>query len=115
VLTDSGGVQEEAPAFGKPVLVMRETTERPEGVMAGTAKLVGTSAERIVAETFALLDDPATYARMATAHQPFGDGRASERIVAVLAGEGSSASDPGVPLVPAGILPEAAAAAVDAG
>ncbi len=86
VLTDSGGVQEEAPAFGKPVLVMRETTERPEGIAAGTAKLVGTNTDRIAAETFALLDDPAAYAAMARAHQPFGDGRAAQRIVEVLTG-----------------------------
>ncbi len=74
MLTDSGGVQEEAPALGKPVLVMRETTERPEGVEAGTAKLVGTDADRIVAETDRLLDDEAAYAAMARAHNPFGDG-----------------------------------------
>ncbi|MCA1660740.1 MAG: UDP-N-acetylglucosamine 2-epimerase (non-hydrolyzing) [Novosphingobium sp.] len=85
MLTDSGGVQEEAPALGKPVLVMRETTERPEGVAAGTAKLVGTDAERIVAETFRLLDDEAAYAAMARAHNPFGDGRAAGRIVELLA------------------------------
>jgi UDP-N-acetylglucosamine 2-epimerase (non-hydrolysing) len=85
MLTDSGGVQEEAPALGKPVLVMRETTERPEGVAAGTAKLVGTDAARIVAETERLLDDPAAYAAMARAHNPFGDGRATQRIVEVLA------------------------------
>jgi UDP-N-acetylglucosamine 2-epimerase (non-hydrolysing) len=84
VLTDSGGVQEEAPTFGKPVLVMRETTERPEGVEAGTARLVGTNYERIVAETFRLLDDDETYAAMSRSHNPFGDGHASERIVKVL-------------------------------
>jgi UDP-N-acetylglucosamine 2-epimerase (non-hydrolysing) len=85
MLTDSGGVQEEAPALGKPVLVMRETTERPEGIVAGTAKLVGTDAARIVAETERLLDDPAAYAAMARAHNPFGDGHAAARIVARLA------------------------------
>ena len=85
VLTDSGGVQEEAPALGKPVLVMRETTERPEGISAGTARLVGTDANRIVAETFRLLDDPAEYAAMARAHNPFGDGHAAQRIVELLA------------------------------
>jgi hypothetical protein len=74
MLTDSGGVQEEAPALGKPVLVMRETTERPEGVEAGTAKLVGTHADRIVAEATRLLDDRAAYDAMARAHNPFGDG-----------------------------------------
>lgn len=85
VLTDSGGVQEEAPALGKPVLVMRETTERPEGVAAGTARLVGTCADAIVAGVNALLDDPKAYAAMARAHNPFGDGRAAERIAAILA------------------------------
>ena len=85
MLTDSGGVQEEAPALGKPVLVMRETTERPEGVAAGTAKLVGTDADRIVAETGLLLDDRNAYEAMARAHNPFGDGHASERIVELLA------------------------------
>ncbi|MEP3144667.1 non-hydrolyzing UDP-N-acetylglucosamine 2-epimerase [Qipengyuania citrea] len=85
MLTDSGGVQEEAPALGKPVLVMRETTERPEGVAAGTARLVGTDADRIVRETNRLLDDPAAYAAMAQAHNPFGDGHAAERIADLLA------------------------------
>ena len=85
MLTDSGGVQEEAPALGKPVLVMRETTERPEGVEAGTAKLVGTNAYRIVAETIRLLDDPAAYAEMARAHNPFGDGKSAGRILELLA------------------------------
>ena len=85
VLTDSGGIQEEAPAFGKPVLVLRHTTERPEGLVAGTAKLVGTDTDRIVAEATALLDDPVLYRAMARAHNPFGDGRAAERIAAILA------------------------------
>ena len=85
MLTDSGGVEEEAPALGKPVLVMRETTERPEGIAAGTARLVGTDADRIVRETNRLLDDPAAYAAMAQAHNPFGDGRAAERIADLLA------------------------------
>src|SRR6266478_7558862 len=85
VLTDSGGVQEEAPTFGKPVLVMRETTERPEGVEAGTARLVGANYDRIIRETFRLLDDPAAYAAMARAHNPYGDGHAAERIADVLA------------------------------
>ena len=84
VLTDSGGVQEEAPTFGKPVLVMRETTERPEGVEAGTARLVGANRDRIVEETFRLLDDDESYSAMARSHNPFGDGHASERIVKVL-------------------------------
>ncbi|TPG10361.1 non-hydrolyzing UDP-N-acetylglucosamine 2-epimerase [Sphingomonas oligophenolica] len=83
-LTDSGGVQEEAPALGKPVLVMRDTTERPEGVTAGTARLVGTDEDRIVSEVFTLLDDNAAYAAMARAHNPFGDGHASERIARII-------------------------------
>jgi UDP-N-acetylglucosamine 2-epimerase (non-hydrolysing) len=84
VLTDSGGVQEEAPTLGKPVLVMRETTERPEGIEAGTALLVGANCSRIIDETFRLLDNDEHYAAMSRAHNPFGDGRASERIVRVL-------------------------------
>jgi len=84
VITDSGGIQEEAPSLGKPVLVMRDTTERPEGVKAGTARLVGTSRTRIVRETERLLQDPARYACMAEAHNPYGDGRAGERIAAHL-------------------------------
>ena len=87
MLTDSGGVQEEAPALGKPVLVMRETTERPEGVAAGTAKLVGTDSARIVSEIFSLLDDKAAYEAMARAHNPFGDGQTSRRIVEILCEE----------------------------
>jgi UDP-N-acetylglucosamine 2-epimerase (non-hydrolysing) len=87
MLTDSGGVQEEAPALGKPVLVMRETTERPEGVEAGTAKLVGTDAARIVTEISTLLDDKAAYEKMARAHNPFGDGTSARRIVELLAHE----------------------------
>jgi UDP-N-acetylglucosamine 2-epimerase (non-hydrolysing) len=87
MLTDSGGVQEEAPALGKPVLVMRETTERPEGVEAGTAKLVGTDAATIVTELSTLLDDKGAYEAMARAHNPFGDGKASARIVELLANE----------------------------
>lgn len=84
VLSDSGGVQEEAPALGKPVLVMRETTERPEGVTAGTARLVGTDADRIVGEVSRLLDDGDAYAAMARAHNPFGDGQAAARIAAII-------------------------------
>ena len=87
MLTDSGGVQEEAPALGKPVLVMRETTERPEGVVAGTAKLVGTDATRIVTEISTLLDDKAAYEKMARAHNPFGDGTSARQIVELLANE----------------------------
>lgn len=85
VLTDSGGVQEEAPSFGKPVLVLRDNTERPEAVAAGTVKLVGTVRDRIVAETSQLLDDEAAYAAMAHAVNPYGDGRAAERSVAAIA------------------------------
>lgn len=81
VLTDSGGVQEEAPSLGKPVLVMRTTTERPEGVEAGTARLVGADAESIVHNACQLLDDPAAYSAMANAVNPYGDGHAAERIV----------------------------------
>jgi UDP-N-acetylglucosamine 2-epimerase (non-hydrolysing) len=85
VLTDSGGLQEEAPSLGKPVLVLREVTERPEGVAAGTALVVGTDQARIVAAASELLTSPEAYARMANAVNPYGDGRASERIVAALA------------------------------
>ncbi len=84
ILTDSGGVQEEAPSLGKPVLVLRNTTERPEGVEAGTAVVVGTDRERIVETASTLLSSKAAYERMATAVSPYGDGRASERIVAAL-------------------------------
>lgn len=82
ILTDSGGIQEEAPAFGVPVLVLRNVTERPEGVAAGTLKLVGTDAGNIVREANRLLDDPSAHAQMAKAVNPFGDGHAAERIVA---------------------------------
>ena len=81
VLTDSGGLQEEAPGLGVPVLVMRAVTERPEGVQAGTVRLVGTNTQRIIAETRHLLDDPAVHAAMARAVNPYGDGRAAQRIV----------------------------------
>jgi UDP-N-acetylglucosamine 2-epimerase (non-hydrolysing) len=84
ILTDSGGVQEEAPSLGKPVLVMREKTERPEGIAAGTVKLVGTSAETIVREVSQLLDDAAAYRKMAEAVNPYGDGLASKRIADLL-------------------------------
>ena len=82
IVTDSGGIQEEAPSLGKPVLVMRDTTERPEAVEAGTVKLVGTSRERIVAEARRLLTDEQAYAAMSRAHNPYGDGQAVQRIVA---------------------------------
>ena len=85
ILTDSGGVQEEAPSLGKPVLVMRDTTERPEGVEAGTVKLVGAQAERIVTEASLLLSDEAAYQAMASVANPYGDGQASERIVRQIA------------------------------
>lgn len=81
VLTDSGGIQEEAPALGKPVLVLRDTTERPEAVYAGTVKLVGTGYEDVLRETNLLLDDPAHYQKMAEAANPYGDGKACERII----------------------------------
>jgi len=84
ILTDSGGIQEEAPSLGKPVLVLREKTERPEAVEAGTVKLVGTDANRIVQETMLLLDRPEEYQRMSRIHNPYGDGRACERIEAIL-------------------------------
>jgi UDP-N-acetylglucosamine 2-epimerase (non-hydrolysing) len=80
IITDSGGVQEEAPSLGKPVLVMRDTTERPEAVEAGTVKLVGTDRARIVEEAFRLLDSPGAYEAMARAHNPYGDGHAAGRI-----------------------------------
>lgn len=88
ILTDSGGIQEEAPALRVPVLVMRDTTERPEGVEAGVVRLVGTQRDRIVAEAARLLSEPAARAAMATGASPYGDGRAAERIVAVLAETG---------------------------
>ena len=81
ILTDSGGVQEEAPALGKPVLVMRDTTERPEGVNAGTVKLIGANADLIVQETSNLLLDPVAYEEMSHATNPYGDGHSSARIV----------------------------------
>jgi len=84
IITDSGGVQEEAPSLGKPVLVMRDTTERPEAVDAGTVRLVGTDRQKLVGEAERLLTDPAAYAAMAQAHNPYGDGQASQRIVKTL-------------------------------
>ena len=84
ILTDSGGVQEEAPSLGKPVLVMREVTERPEAVEAGTVRLVGTDHDAIVRQSELILSDSDVYAQMSQAHNPYGDGRAAGRIVAAL-------------------------------
>ena len=84
ILTDSGGIQEEAPSLGKPVLVMRDTTERPEGIAAGTLKLVGTDEEVIYENFTRLLDDPDAYTAMSTASNPYGDGLASKRIADIL-------------------------------
>lgn len=94
LLTDSGGVQEEGPSLGKPVLVMRGTTERPEGIAAGTARLVGTEEARIVGETRRLLDDRAAYEAMARAHNPYGDGKASLRIANLIARAHDLGQDP---------------------
>jgi UDP-N-acetylglucosamine 2-epimerase len=84
ILTDSGGIQEEGPALGKPVLVMRDVTERPEGVESGVNKLVGTDVDTIVRETARLLDDAAAYQAMSAGRNPFGDGTAGAQIVAIL-------------------------------
>lgn len=85
IMTDSGGVQEEAPSLGKPVLVLRDTTERPEGVKAGTLKLVGTQVDRVREAMLTLLENKAEYEKMANAQNPYGDGRASDRIIAAIA------------------------------
>lgn len=95
IVTDSGGVQEEAPSLGKPVLVMRDTTERPEAVAAGTVRLVGTSTQRIVDTAQQLLNDPVAYQSMARAHNPYGDGQAAQRIAQMLS------TNPQVQLIPA--------------
>ena len=87
ILTDSGGIQEEAPALGKPVLVLREVTERVEGLEAGTALLVGTDSKRIVAETVRLLTNPQQYAQLQRTANPYGDGKASARIARILAAQ----------------------------
>lgn len=92
VLTDSGGIQEEAPGLGKPVLVLRDVTERPEAIEAGTVRLVGTDRTRIVNAIRGLLDDKVEYAKMALAHNPYGDGKAAARIVAALMGSAAAAS-----------------------
>ena len=84
ILTDSGGIQEEAPSLGKPVLVMREVTERPEAVAAGTVKLVGTDTEVILRMTAEILDNPELHRSMSAIHNPYGDGKACERIIASL-------------------------------
>jgi UDP-N-acetylglucosamine 2-epimerase (non-hydrolysing) len=84
ILTDSGGIQEEAPSLKKPVLVLRDETERPEAVEAGVVRLVGPHRQKIVEEAARLLDDPKAYAAMATGANPYGDGKASERIVAMM-------------------------------
>ena len=86
IITDSGGVQEEAPSLGKPVLVMRDTTERPEALEAGTVKLVGTDKQVIIKEAQRLLDNDEAYEKMSKAHNPYGDGKASERIVDFIKG-----------------------------
>ena len=85
ILTDSGGIQEEAPSLGKPVLVMRETTERPEALVAGTVRLVGTDVELIVSQVGLLLTDSVEYQKMTKAHNPYGDGLACARILQFLA------------------------------
>jgi UDP-N-acetylglucosamine 2-epimerase (non-hydrolysing) len=87
ILTDSGGIQEEAPSLGKPVLVMRDTTERPEAVVAGTVKLVGTHTETIVNSINKLLTDSTAYQIMSQSHNPYGDGKACERILQRLLSE----------------------------
>ncbi|MEU2871461.1 UDP-N-acetylglucosamine 2-epimerase (non-hydrolyzing) [Streptomyces olivoreticuli] len=100
VLTDSGGIQEEAPTLGKPALVLRTTTERPEAVEAGAARLVGTEPEAILDAAMRLLDDPVAYERMATAGNPFGDGHATDRIVAQLAEDFGADAGPDRGVVP---------------
>ena len=87
ILTDSGGIQEEAPSLGKPVLVMRDTTERPEAVEAGTVKLVGSDQGNIIKEVQKLLNDNSEYQKMSKAHNPYGDGNTSEKILNILKDE----------------------------
>ena len=99
ILTDSGGIQEEAPSLGKPVLVLRDTTERPEAIDAGTVKLIGTSRERVYQELKLLLTDAGEYARMAEATNPYGDGRAAARIVECLLHRFGLAKDLPAPFV----------------
>lgn len=100
ILTDSGGLQEEAPSFGVPVLVLRDTTERPEGIEAGTLELVGTDEETVYARTKALLTDEALYGRMSRAANPYGDGKASRRIVDAILHRFGAADDPPAPFRP---------------
>ena len=95
VLTDSGGIQEEAPSLGKPVLVLRDTTERPEAVTAGTVRLIGTDEQRVYDETMRLLTEPTAYTHMAEAVNPYGDGEAARRIIeAILYHAGHSHTKP---------------------
>ena len=95
VLTDSGGIQEEAPSLGKPVLVLRDTTERPEAVAAGTVRLIGTDEQRVYNETMRLLTEPTAYTHMAEAVNPYGDGEAARRIIeAILYHAGKIAAPP---------------------
>jgi UDP-N-acetylglucosamine 2-epimerase (non-hydrolysing) len=107
LLTDSGGIQEEAPSLHKPVLVMREVSERPEGIAAGTALLTGTAPEAIVSAVSSLLDDPARYEPMASRPNPYGDGRAAERIVAFIISR--LVSQPCAAILPQAASPAAAA------
>jgi UDP-N-acetylglucosamine 2-epimerase len=93
VVTDSGGIQEEAPSFGKPVLVTRDTTERPEAIEAGCAKLVGTDEQYLFEQMTQLLDEPEAYRQMSRVANPYGDGQASGRIVARLLGDATEAED----------------------
>jgi UDP-N-acetylglucosamine 2-epimerase (non-hydrolysing) len=94
ILTDSGGIQEEAPSLGVPVLVMREVTERPEAIEAGAARLIGVDGDSIYSETVRLLTDPAAHEEMSNAPNPFGDGMAAKRIVGALLGESVSPFEP---------------------
>ena len=96
IMTDSGGIQEEAPSLHKPVLVLRDVTERPEAIEAGAAKLVGTDADRIYAEAVRLIEEPKSYSQMSTAVSPYGDGQASKRIVQFLLGQPIDESVPGI-------------------
>jgi UDP-N-acetylglucosamine 2-epimerase (non-hydrolysing) len=102
ILTDSGGIQEEAPALGKPVLVLRDTTERPEAINAGTARLVGTDPTRVLSETETLLHSEKAYQAMARAQNPYGDGRAAERILAALRFHFGLRAERPTPFVPHG-------------